>query len=94
MLDNLVANALAVAPEGSAVTVSGGPEALHVEDHGPGMSADERARAFDRFWRRAAAPGSVSPIVKRLIELDGGSVELREAPGGGLDVVLRLRPVL
>ncbi len=37
-LDNLFANALAVAPAGSAVTVSGGPEALHVEDHGPGMT--------------------------------------------------------
>jgi len=91
-LDNVLANALAVAPEGSAVTVSGGPEALHVEDHGPGMTAEDRARAFDRFWSKGSGSGLGLPIVKRLVELDGGSVELREAPGGGLDVVLRLRP--
>lgn len=92
-LDNLLANALAVAPRGSAVSVSGGPLALHVEDSGPGMSAEERARAFDRFWSKGSGSGLGLPIVKRLVELDGGSVELRDAPGGGLDVVLRLRPV-
>ena len=91
-LDNLLANALAVAPPGTAVTVSGDPEALHVEDHGPGMSAEDRSPAFDRFWSKGSGSGLGLPIVKRLIELDGGSVELRDAPGGGLDVVLRLRP--
>ena len=30
-------------------------------------------------------------IVKRLIEIDGGTVELRAAPEGGLDAVIRLR---
>ena len=79
--------------DGTAVTVSGGPAALHVEDHGPGMSTEERARAFDRFWSKGSGSGLGLPIVKRLIELDGGSVELRDAPGGGLDVVLRLRSV-
>jgi signal transduction histidine kinase len=93
-LDNLLANALGVAPKGSAVTVSGGAEALHVEDHGPGMSPEERERAFDRFWSKGTGSGLGLAIVKRLIELDGGTVELREAPGGGLDVVLRLRPAL
>ena len=91
-LDNLLANALAVAPAGSAVTVSGGPAALHVEDGGPGMSDEERERAFDRFWSKGSGSGLGLPIVKRLVELDGGSLELHDAPGGGLDVVLRLRP--
>ena len=71
------------------MTVSGGPDALHV---GPGMSAEDRSRAFDRFWSKGSGSGLGLPIVKRLIELDGGSVEVRDAPGAGLDVVLRLRP--
>jgi len=93
-LENLLANALAVSPEGSAITISGSEGELHVLDQGPGMTAEERERAFDRFWRggkAGAGSGLGLPIVKRLIETDGGTVELREAPGGGLDAVIHLR---
>jgi len=90
VLDNLLANALAASPSGTVVSVSGDAAALHVRDRGPGMSAEERARAFDRFWSKAGGSGLGLPIVKRLVEVDGGSVELLPAAGGGLDVVLRL----
>jgi signal transduction histidine kinase len=90
VLDNLLANALAASPPGSVVTVHGDPSALHVRDDGPGMTEDDRVRAFDRFWSKAGGSGLGLPIVKRLIEVDGGTVELRPAPGGGLDVVLHL----
>jgi signal transduction histidine kinase len=99
VLDNLLSNALAAAPRGSAVTVSGraaGPWLeLHVRDEGPGMTADDRARAFDRFWRAPTAAGGGSglglAIVRRLVEADEGEVELADAPGGGLDAIVRLR---
>ena len=98
VLDNLVENALAVAPAGSTITVTARPTAagaeLHVRDQGPGMSDDERARAFDRFWRseRTTTDGTGLglAIVKRLVESDGGTIELRAAAGGGLDVVVGL----
>jgi signal transduction histidine kinase len=64
-----------------------------VTDQGPGLTADERARAFDRFWH--AQPGGSGlglAIVRRLVEVDGGDVELRAAPSGGVDAVIRLRP--
>jgi signal transduction histidine kinase len=96
VLDNLLANALAVAPAGSVVTVSARPAELRVRDAGPGMSAEQRARAFDRFWRAGSGPGGSGlglAIVKRLVEADGGTVELAEAPGGGLEAVVRLRRV-
>jgi signal transduction histidine kinase len=93
-LENLLSNALAVSPRGGTVTVSGARGELHVIDQGPGMSAEKRERAFDRFWRggeSGTGSGLGLAIVKRLIEIDGGTVELRAAPGGGLDAFIRLR---
>jgi signal transduction histidine kinase len=96
VVDNLVANAVAVA---DTVTVSvsqaNGWVELHVVDDGPGLSAEDRARAFDRFWRghtQKAGSGLGLAIVRRLATADGGEAELRAAPGGGLDAVVRLRP--
>lgn len=99
VVDNLVSNALTHAPDGSRVAVSARRDGrwveLHVRDQGPGMSEEQRARAFDRFWR---APGAAKggsglglAIVRKLVEADEGEVELAEAPGGGLDAIVRLR---
>ena len=100
VLDNLVSNAIDHAPAGSAVTVSARQAApwveIRVRDAGPGMSEEERARAFDRFWRaprsRHGGSGLGLTIVKRLVEADGGEVALTKAPGGGTEAVVRLRP--
>jgi signal transduction histidine kinase len=97
MVDNLVANALAVSPAAAvSARADDGWVELHVVDRGPGLTMEERERAFDRFWRgRSAAPGSGLglPIVRRLARVDGGDAELREAPGGGIDAVVRHRRV-
>jgi signal transduction histidine kinase len=96
VLDNLLANALDVAPPGSGVTVSAAMGATYVElrvsDEGPGLTADQRARAFDRFWRAGAHSGTGLglAIVRRLVEADGGSAELRAGVGGGIDAIVRL----
>ena len=94
VVDNLLANALEVAPRGSVVVVSVGPAELRVRDAGPGLTAEQRARAFDRFWRAGSGPGGSGlglAIVKRLVEADGGTAELADAPGGGLEAIVRLR---
>jgi signal transduction histidine kinase len=98
ILDNLLANALQVSPPGSSITVSGvragGFAELHVVDRGPGMSPEERSRAFDRFWRGGSGDGGSGlglAIVERLVTSDGGRVELLAAPAGGIDAVVRLR---
>ncbi len=60
ILDNLVANAVAVS-DSVDVSVIGedGWVELHVVDHGPGLTEEERKRAFDRFWRgQGKSPGS------------------------------------
>lgn len=105
MLDNLVSNALAAAPAGSTVHIRVREASerieVHVIDEGPGMTADERARAFDRFWRptRDAATagdggfGLGLAIVHQLATRCGGGARLDPGPGGvGLDATVSLVP--
>jgi signal transduction histidine kinase len=99
VLDNLLANAMDAAPGGTIITITaaraGNEVELHVIDQGPGMTAEQRARALDRFWRAPAAAGAGSglglAIVQQLLTADGGTIELRPADGGGLDVAIRLQ---
>ncbi len=100
ILDNLIDNALDVAPVGSDVEVTARTVddrvELHVTDHGPGLSADQRQRAFDRFWRGPSAePGGSGlglAVVASLAAQSGGRAELRAGEGGGLDAVVVLAP--
>jgi signal transduction histidine kinase len=97
VVDNLLENAVEVSPPGGMVAVEVGVATpwveLRVRDEGPGMSPEDRRRAFDRFWRGRAGEGSGLglAIVRRLVEADGGSVELVDAPSRGLEAVVRLR---
>ncbi|MFE7760698.1 sensor histidine kinase [Streptomyces sp. NPDC057438] len=109
ILDNLLSNALRASPAHSTVTMElrlhvparrtlreARPHwvDLHVTDEGPGMTPEQRARAFDRFWRAPGAPkggtGLGLSLVQRLAHASGGEVTLREAATGGLDAVVRL----
>jgi signal transduction histidine kinase len=57
------------------------------------MTDEQKARAFDRFWRADSDGGGSGlglAIVRRLVEVDGGTTELQDAAGGGLEVVVRL----
>jgi two-component system OmpR family sensor kinase len=97
VLDNLVANAVEAAGEGGSVLVRverrGPTVELVVRDDGPGLSDHEKQHAFDRFWRGRDTPGSGLglAIVRRLVQADGGSVALADAPGRGLDAIVRYR---
>ena len=98
ILDNLVANALDASPPGGHVTIAveEAPSSVlvRVADDGPGMAADERQHAFDRFWhgrskRGHSGTGLGLAIVRQLTVASGGTVELHDHDGGGLDVHLR-----
>ncbi len=104
VVDNLLNNALEVAPAGSAVRVAarerGDWVELRVSDEGPGMSAEERAHAFERFWqsgesRRDGRPnghfGLGLSIVRELVRGDGGDVALEPSASGGLEVIVRMK---
>lgn len=98
LVDNLVDNALAVSPSGSRIVVrvesSARGVTLHVIDQGPGLDAEARERAFDRFWRGSGSPPTGSglglAIVRRLAEASRGTARLEPDPGGGLDAIVVL----
>jgi signal transduction histidine kinase len=98
ILDNLLANALDATPSGTSVRVEVDADEdvvdVHVVDTGRGMSAEERVRAFDRFWRSEnASPDGTGlglAIVAQLVRASGGTCWLDAGPDGGTDAVVRL----
>jgi signal transduction histidine kinase len=98
IVDNYVDNALDVAPAGSTLRIGVVPDrtgvVLHVVDEGPGLSDEQRARAFDRFWQAGSGhegTGLGLAIINRLATASGAQVELRGAEGGGIDAVATFR---
>jgi len=99
ILDNLLSNAFEAAPKGGWVRVSIDVKVddleLHVIDNGSGLGPEERVLALRRFWRGRSSSDDGSglglSIVDQLIRLSGGSFELREATGGGVDATVVLR---
>jgi two-component system, OmpR family, sensor kinase len=70
---------------------------LDVEDDGPGMSAEQAQRVFERFYRADAARNRASggtglglAIVAGLVSAHGGTVSVRTAPGQGADFQVKL----
>jgi signal transduction histidine kinase len=98
ILDNLLANALTHAADRGRVEVTARQESrrsatLHVVDDGPGLDAEAREQAFERFWRHGAGAGSGLglAIVRELARSAGGDAHLDPGPGGrGLDAAVDL----
>jgi hypothetical protein len=65
---------------------------IRVTDNGRGMSAEERARAFDPFFTTGRKrTGLGLPLLAQTAELCGGGVALAPTPGRGTRVVARFR---
>ena len=95
-ITNLLDNAAKYSPPGATVDVAVANGEISVRDHGPGVSAEDATRVFDRFWRSNDArhlPGSGLglSIVKDVAESHGGSVTLERPIDGGGGARFRLR---
>lgn len=98
-LDVLLDNAVGVSPSNAEVTiklVSRGSEVeVHVIDHGPGMSDEERAKAFDPFWRGSTSStregsGLGLAVALALVTSSGGRIRLDSITPHGVDAVVTL----
>ncbi|HEY1564755.1 MAG TPA: HAMP domain-containing sensor histidine kinase, partial [Gaiellaceae bacterium] len=101
VLDNLLANARAHTPDGTPVSVElrhgDGQATVTVADRGPGLTEEQAARVFERFYRadssRTRASGGAGlglSIVTAVVEAHGGTVEVRPTPGGGATFAIAL----
>lgn len=103
MLNNLVENAIRYTPAGGEVRLivhrDDAEATVEVDDTGPGIPEDQRARVFDRFYRATRSDSSSESegsglglaIVKRVVDRHSGRIELRTGSSGiGLAVVVRL----
>ena len=109
VIANLVNNAITHTPAGTPIRVKiarGTQEAhdrvvpavvIDVEDDGPGMTAEQAQRVFERFYRADAARNRASggtglglAIVAGLVSAHGGTVSVRTAPGQGADFQVKL----
>jgi signal transduction histidine kinase len=71
---------------------------FELDDHGPGIAADERDRIFERFARGEAGEhaGATSgtglglSLVAEHVQLHGGRVWVEDSPAGGARFVIEL----
>jgi signal transduction histidine kinase len=98
---NLLDNAVRLAPAGSRIRLATGSEGdrawIAVADEGPGISPEDQAHVFDRFWRadkaRARADGGTGlglAIVRQIVAGHGGEVRLHSKVGVGSSFVVWL----
>ena len=90
---NLVLNALQATPAGGHIVVrtSGDRRQLVVAvgDDGEGMTDEAREKAFTPFFTtREDGTGLGLPLVRRIVEGHGGSVDVASAPGRGTTVTM------
>lgn len=98
LLDNLIGNALnhGAPPVDVALRREEEYAVLDVADHGPGIVPERRQEALRPFSRlddartRTGSVGLGLALAEAIARAHGGSLELREAPSGGLCVRVRL----
>ncbi len=94
ILSNLLENAIRYGGAGARVTLGWGKTqngglTLEVADTGPGITAEDQAHIFERFYRGAPHGTGVGGsglglyIVKTLVEALHGKVSVHSAPGSG-----------
>lgn len=94
IITHLLSNAIKFSENGSTVTLvssrRGGQVCLEVGDSGIGIPTEEQAHVFEAFYqidgstrRKHGGIGIGLSLVKQLVELHGGTIELESQTGAG-----------
>lgn len=96
---NLINNAIKFSPVGGRLTISlkeaDGAAVVRIADEGEGMDETTQKRIFEKFYQGDTAHttegnGLGLSLVKRIVDLCGGSIEVESAPGRGTAFTVRL----
>ena len=101
VLINLFSNAVKYSPDhqwmGILVTSNDHEVRIAVRDQGIGIRKNDQGRIFDKFYRvdtrRAAEVGGSGiglSLVKHIVDMHGGAVEVESTPGSGSTFTVRL----
>jgi signal transduction histidine kinase len=94
VLDNLIGNAIKYSPSGGEIAVEGAFDdesvRVSVSDQGIGLSAEEQARLFERFYRvdstlsrKTQGTGLGLYLARAIVEAHGGTIRVESEPGHG-----------
>jgi signal transduction histidine kinase len=95
VFENLIDNAVLHSRAGSTVRVeaasSGDGVVCTVRDRGPGIETADLRRIFEPFFsKRRGGTGLGLAIAQRIVEEHRGTIEARNAEGGGAELIVRL----
>lgn len=100
VFNNLIANAVKYTEPGGRIVLrqekDGKDVVVTVADTGCGMSEETVRHIFDKFYQgdtshSGEGNGLGLALVKRVLDISGGSISVRSAPGEGSEFIVRLR---
>ena len=102
VFNNLIANAIKFTEPGERIVLrqekAGGDVVVTVSDTGCGMDEETVKHIFDKFYQGDSSHsregnGLGLALVKRVLDISGGSIAVRSAPGEGSEFIVRLKRI-
>ena len=103
VFNNLIANAIKFTEPGGRIVLrqekAGGGVVVTVSDTGCGMDEETVKHIFDKFYQGDSSHsregnGLGLALVKRVLDISGGSIAVRSAPGEGSEFIVRLKRIV